>query len=162
LAAARAAVITAACRAGVRSVHRAFHVPAVPDRDAWIMPRYGSNSDPPVLGCASIHTFAAWQAWKYSSSVESAGTSTLVVTPPGETPTAPGGAEVAPDGRGDDELTFPSGEPLEHPATATKNATTRTAPRCPWGRRPHQRTVSIYATLAAVMERFGFCECCRP
>jgi hypothetical protein len=137
LAAARAAVITAACRAGVRSVHRAFQVPAVPDCDAWTIPRYGSNSDPPVLGCASIQTFAAWQAWKYSSSVESAGTSTLVVTPPGERPTAPGGAEVAPrgmsDGRADDELTLPPGDPFEHPVTATKNAAARTTPRCPWG-----------------------------
>lgn len=48
-----------------------------------------------MSGWASIHTLAAWQAWKYSSSVESAGTSTLVVTPAGEMPTAPGGSEPA-------------------------------------------------------------------
>ena len=34
LAAARAAVITAACRASVSSDHRAFQLPAVPDGDA--------------------------------------------------------------------------------------------------------------------------------
>jgi len=55
--------------------------------------------------------------------------------------------------------------PCEHPAIAmavpaTKAATT-TAPH-PRDRSPHQRMVSMYATLAAVMERFGYCECCRP
>ncbi len=137
LAAARAAVITAACRAGVSSVHRAFQVPDVPDCDAWTIARYGSNSDPPALGCASIQTFAAWQAWKYSSSVESAGTSTLVVTPPGERPTAPGAAEAGPrgipDGRADDDVTVPLGAPFEHPVTANKSAVTATATRCLWG-----------------------------
>ncbi|MDT5116461.1 MAG: hypothetical protein QOE30_2200 [Mycobacterium sp.] len=35
LAAARAAVITAACRAGVSSAQRAFQLPAVPDGEVW-------------------------------------------------------------------------------------------------------------------------------
>jgi hypothetical protein len=109
----------------------------VPDCDASTIARYGSNNATPALGCASIQTFAAWQAWKYSSSVESAGTSTLVVTPPGETPTAPGGAEAGPrgmpDGRADDDVTLPLGAPFEHPVTANKNAATTTATRCPGG-----------------------------
>jgi hypothetical protein len=60
------------------------------------------------------------------------------------------------DGRADGEWA-----PFEQPVIANKNAATRTAPRRA-GRSPQQRTVSIYATLAAMMERFGFCECCRP
>ena len=39
----------------------------------------------------SIHTLAAWQACPYWDSVASAGTSTLVVTPPGDTATESGG-----------------------------------------------------------------------
>lgn len=35
LAAARAAVITAACRAGVSSAQRAFQLPAVPEGEVW-------------------------------------------------------------------------------------------------------------------------------
>ncbi len=58
-AAARAAVITAACLAGVSSDHRVPQVPGVPDGDACTIARYGSNSDAPVLGWVSIQTFAA-------------------------------------------------------------------------------------------------------
>ena len=59
LAAARAAVIKAAWRASVRSDHRVFQLPAVPDRDVCTIARYGRNSDSPVLGCASIQILAA-------------------------------------------------------------------------------------------------------
>jgi hypothetical protein len=51
--------------------------------------------------------------------------------------------------------------PWEHPVTASTPAAA-TAAHHRRERSPLQRTVSIYATLAAVMERFGFCECCRP
>ena len=44
-AAARAATITADCRAGVRSAHRAFQLPRVPDGDSCTIARYGSNRD---------------------------------------------------------------------------------------------------------------------
>jgi hypothetical protein len=81
---------------------------------------------------------------------------------------APGGAELGPlgmsDGRADEDGGFPAEgvrAPCEHPVTAKKLAATTTAPNSR-DQSPHQRTVSIYATLAAVMERFGFCECCRP
>jgi hypothetical protein len=138
LAAACAAVMTAACRARLSSAHRAFQLPAVPEGDACSIARYGSNSDAPVLGWASIHTFAAWQAWKYSSSVEFAGTSTLVVTPAGDRPMAPAGADVAPlradeDGADDDVgLTLPAS--WEQPAVADR-------PSNPTARRtvPHSR-----------------------
>ena len=125
-------MIRAAWRASVRSDHRVFQVPSVPADDAWTIARYPSNSDAPVLGWASIHIFAAWQAWKYSSSVESAGTSTLVVTPAGERPMAPGGAEVGPlgmpDGRADEGAILPFGAAWEQPVTANKPVATMTAP----------------------------------
>jgi hypothetical protein len=66
-----------------------------------------------------------------------------------------------PDGRADEGAILPFGTPWEQPVAANKPAATMTAPHR-GGRRPHQRTMSIYATLAAVTERFGFCECCRP
>jgi hypothetical protein len=81
---------------------------------------------------------------------------------------APGGAEVGPlgmpDGRADEGAVPPVGAPWEQPVTPDRPAepvamTTALHSR---GRQPHQRTMSIYATLAAVTERFGFCECCRP
>jgi hypothetical protein len=59
---------------------------------------------------------------------------------------------------------LPLWAPCEHAVTpdkAVKPVATTTVPHN-GGRRLRQRTVSIYATLAAVMERFGFCECCRP
>lgn len=51
--------MTAACRGGDRSDHRAFQLPGVPDGDACTIAKYGSNNDRPVSGWASIHTFAA-------------------------------------------------------------------------------------------------------
>jgi hypothetical protein len=51
--------------------------------------------------------------------------------------------------------------PCEHPVIANKPVATTTMPHSR-GQLLRQRTMSIYATLAAVMERFGFCECCRP
>ena len=79
---------------------------------------------------------------------------------------APGGAELGPLGMSDCRADDDAGPgalcaPCEHPVIASKPAATTAAPH----RRdssPHQRTVPIYATLAAVMESFGFWECCRP
>lgn len=126
------------------------------------MARYGSIIDCPVPACVSIHTFAAWQAWKYSSSVDSAGASTLVVTPPGEIPMAPGGGELVDvDGRGDECVGLSPPSLCEQAATAVRPAaTTSSAQR--GGRPGNQCTVLIYATLLGVMECSGFWECCRP
>src|SRR3954447_8729820 len=90
--------MTPACCAGVRLVHGVPKFPGPVKSGAWIVFRYGSTS---VFGSScwpSIHTLAAWQACPYCDSVASAGTSTLVVTPPGETPTAPGWAGSAGSG----------------------------------------------------------------
>ena len=72
-----------------------FQVPVPTAPGAWTAAKYLSTSTcrSPRLAC--IHVVAAWQAWKYSSSVDRAGTLIVVVTPAGETPTTPGGA-VAP------------------------------------------------------------------
>ncbi len=81
---------------------------------------------------------------------------------------APGGAEPGPAGMpegraevAEEGADLPVSALWEQAATANIPAPTTIAPHRR-GRRPHQRTVSIYATLTAVMERFGFCECCRP
>src|SRR6478735_7442732 len=95
LAAALTAMMAPACCAGVRSAHGVLKFPGPLKSGAWTIFRYGSTS---VFGSAcwlSIHTLAAWQACPYCDSVASAGTSTLVVTPPGETPIAPGCAGSA-------------------------------------------------------------------
>lgn len=86
------------------------------------------------MGWASIQSRAAWQAWKYSSSVDSAGTSTLVVTPVGEMPMAPGGnGPGRPDGRADGAddaavglAALPLWPPNEQPTTTNKPAATTT------------------------------------
>ena len=106
-----------------------------------------------------IHVFAAWQAWKYSSSVDCAGASTRVVTPLEDTPgraTGEGCETVggaAPCGG--------VGAPAEQPAVTDIAVKTAAVPHIkgPIGRR---RTRSIYATLATVMQRTRFWECCRP
>ncbi|BBX09627.1 hypothetical protein MAIC_44300 [Mycolicibacterium aichiense] len=46
---------------------------------------------------ASIHFFVAMQACAYCSSVDSAGASIRVVTPPGDVPTVPDGAAASVD-----------------------------------------------------------------
>ena len=78
---------------------------------------------------------------------------------------APGGAAVAPRGmpgcRADEEAAVPLWAPCQQPLTANNPVATTTAPHS-GSQSLDQRTMSIYATLAAVMERFGFCECCRP
>ena len=58
--------------------------------------------------------------------------SILVVTPAGDSPTAPGGAEVGPlgmpDGRADEAVGLPLGAPGEHPESANKPVAPTTAP----------------------------------
>jgi hypothetical protein len=106
------------------------------------------------------------QAWKYSSSVDSAGAPTAVVTPPGEVPTSPGGAERAGVVSGDpstcdegseEDGAGASSPPLEQPVRATPPVTAAAAKR----RGRHLRMRPIYATLAGVMERTVVLGCCR-
>ena len=59
LAAASAAVITAACRASVSSAHRAFQLPRCQTATSEPSPDTARTATAPVLGWASIHTFAA-------------------------------------------------------------------------------------------------------
>ncbi len=77
-------------------------------------------------------------------------------------PTAPAGSELETfdDGTDEDE-SVPLTPLCEQPVTADKHAAAATIPHCRVSGRL-QRTASIYATLSGVMERFGFCECCRP
>src|SRR6476469_6622325 len=99
-AAALTAMMAPACCAGVRLAHGVLKFPGPLKSGAWTIFRYGSTR---VVGSAcwlSIHTLAAWQACPYCDSVASDGTSTLVVTPPGETPIAPGSAGSAGSGGG--------------------------------------------------------------
>ncbi len=137
------------------------------------MARYGSICVCGSPGRADIHSLAAWQAWKYSSSVESAGAFTDVVTPAAETPITGGAPEAsrvwvaellgAAHTCEDDEAAgaFELGEhATSSSAPAKDNAAGRltaavTERRC-WLRMP-----TIYATLADVMERTGFRECCQ-
>ena len=98
--------------------------------------------------------------------------STRGVTPAGDSPTAPGGAEVGPlgmpGGRADEGAGLPPaalglgglGARREHPATANKPVVTTTVAHRQ-NPSPQKCTVPIYATLAAVIEPFGFNECCR-
>jgi hypothetical protein len=51
--------------------------------------------------------------------------------------------------------------PAEQPVIVDATARTATVPHTS-GRRGCHRTPPIYATLAAVMQRTGFWECCRP
>jgi hypothetical protein len=103
------------------------------------------------------------QACEYSSSVDSAGAPTAVVTPPGDTATWPGGAvgvvDVSEVGAAD--VRFGDGDadefdwlpvPDEHAAIASVAATAV--------QRGYQRMPPIYARLSAVTEPTGF-ECCR-
>jgi hypothetical protein len=97
------------------------------------------------------------QALEYSSSVDSAGAPTPVVTPSGETSTAPGAGvwvselvEVV-DAAVGDEAGTPS-PPDEQPAIATAAAAATT-------QKGYRRIAPIYATLATVTKT-GFLECC--
>ncbi len=84
-------MITPACCGGVSCTHGASNVAGPTKAGSCNVLRYGSTS---VLGSSwrsSSQSRAAWQAWPYWDSVASDGTSTLVVTPPGEMPAAPAG-----------------------------------------------------------------------
>src|SRR5215217_6251720 len=134
LAAPSTAMITPACCAGVSCAHGVLKLPGPTKSGAWRTFKYGSTS---VFGSAcwlSIHTLAAWQAWPYCSSVASAGTSTLVVTPPGDTSTAPGFAGSAGSGGSSlvevvavDGAVFSS--PPEQPASASVSTAMHSAAR---------------------------------
>ncbi|BBX15163.1 hypothetical protein MDUV_00230 [Mycolicibacterium duvalii] len=90
--------------------------------------------------------------------MDSAGAPTVVVTPPGDTPTSPGptgvaGAEVVvSDADGGPGSCSP---PDEQPASAT--VTTTTSPARP---RRYLRMGPIYATLASVLTQTRVLECC--
>ena len=122
------------------------------------------------LPWASIHTFAAWQAWKYSSSVDSAGTSTRVVTPPGETPMAPAGSELgAVDGCADEDVVLPPCRHCRRRVSSRRPPTNMpAATSSPHSSRHRRGTMTAPAhslnlcKTDGVMECFGFCECCRP
>jgi hypothetical protein len=157
-AAAWAATMTPACRAGGRAAQAMFQVPGPTTPGVCTAARYLSVNVRGSPGWVCIHTVAAWQAWKYSSSVECAGTSILVVTPAGDLETTPGvvaAALIVPDG----VLGGAFGPWAEQAAVASVSAVTVPAVRVANGRR-HIR--SIYATLAAMMQRTRICECRRP
>ena len=87
----------------------------------------------------------------------------LVVTPAGEIATTPGAAAAAVvtvlDGGVDAVGAF---VPVaEQPIVADAAARTAAVPHVR-GRDGRDRTRSIYATLATVMQRTRFWECCRP
>ena len=89
--------------------------------------RYGSIWACRSPGCCSIHSRAARQAWKYSSSVDSAAALTDVVTPPGEIPepSAADGWVSEPVDAGED--TGPPSVPDEQPKRVAKPAVARPA-----------------------------------
>ena len=145
--------MTAARRAGDSCDHGVLNVPGLGASEVWTLARYGSIW---VLGspdCCSIHSRAALQAWKYSSSVDSASASTEVVTPPGETP-EPAAAEVPVGVVGDDA--GPPSVPEEQPTRITKHAVAKIAATvvARWG---CPRMQSIYATRFAVLVTFNVC-----
>jgi hypothetical protein len=159
LAAALAATITPACRGSGSAAQAMFQVPAPTTPGVWTAAKYLSTSPARSPGWPCIHVFAAWQAWKYSSSVEYEGALILVVTPAGEIATRPGAAAAA-------VVTVLDGEvgavgafvPVaEQPIVAR----TATVPHVR-GQDGRDRTRSIYATLATVTQRTRYWECCRP
>jgi hypothetical protein len=163
LAAALAATITPACRASGSAAQAMFQVPAPTTPGVWTAVKYLSTSPARSPGWPCIDVFAAWQAWKYSSSVEYEGTLILVVTPAGEIATTPGAAAAAVvtvlDGEVDAVGAF---VPVaEQPIVADAAARTATVPHVR-GRDGRDRTWSIYATLATVTQRTRYWECCRP
>ena len=70
LAAALAATITPACRGSGSAAQAMFQVPAPATPGVWTAAKYFSTSAARSPGWPCIHVFAAWQAWKYCSSVE--------------------------------------------------------------------------------------------
>ena len=106
------------------------------------------------------------QACAYCSSVDSAGTSTRVVTPSGDTPIGSEGVPASTDcpgligGAGACEVACPP--PPEEHAIRVAVAIATTKAEADRERHRYRRMDSIYATLAAVMERTGSRECCRP
>ena len=143
--------MTAARRAGDSCDHGVLNVPGLGASDVWTLARYGSIWVLESPDCCSIHSRAALQAWKYSSSVDSASASTEVVTPPGETP-EPAAAEVSvgvPVGVVGDDAGPPS-VPEEQPTRITKHAVAKVAATvvARWG---CPRMQSIYATRFAVL-----------
>ena len=87
----------------------------------------------------------------------------LVVTPAGEIATTPGAAAAAvvtvPDGEVDTVGAFAPG--AEQPVITDAAVRTAIVSKIK-GRDGRDRTRSIYATLATVMQRTRFWECCRP
>ena len=163
LAAALAATITPACRGSGSAAQAMFQVPAPKTPGVCTAAKYLSTSPVRSPGWPCIHVFAAWQAWKYSSSVEYEGTLILVVTPAGEIATTPGAAAAAVvtvlDGEVDTVEDFVPVE--EQPAIADAAARTAAVPDIR-GRDGRDRTRLIYATLTTVMQRTRFWDCCRP
>ena len=160
-AAARTATITAACCAVDSWPHVLLNVAGPAGAVLCSSLRNGSTKvvgSPPL---DSIHVLVAMQACAYCSSVDSAGTSIRVVTPPGDVSTPPEGAAASAedcallDGASVVEVVCPP-PPEEHAVSAA--ATPATANR---ERHRYPRMKSIYATLAAMTERTGFRECCR-
>jgi hypothetical protein len=70
LAAALAATITPACRGSGSAAQAMFQVPAPTTPGVWTAAKYLSTSAAWSPGWPCIQVFAAWQAWKYCSSVE--------------------------------------------------------------------------------------------
>ena len=163
LAAALAATITPACRGSGSAAQAMFQVPAPTTPGVWTAAKYLSTSPAWSPGWPCIHVFAAWQAWKYCSSVEYEGTLILVVTPAGEIATTPGAAAAAVVAVLDGEVdTVGDLVPVaEQPAIADAAARTAAVPDIR-GRGGRDRTRLIYATLTTVMQRTRFWECCRP
>src|ERR1700722_19625325 len=162
-AAALAATITPACRGSGSAAQAIFQVPAPTTPGVWTAAKYFSTSPARSPGWPSIQVFAAWQAWKYSSSVEYDGTLTLVVTPAGEIATTPGAAAAAVVTVLDGVLDTVGADlsAAEQPVIADVAARTATVPHIR-ERDGRDRTRSIYATLTTVMQRTRFWECCRP
>ena len=163
-----AATTTAAWRGGDSCDHGVLNVAGPGVAPDCSMARYGSTCAFGSPGCCAIHCRAARQAWKYSSSVDSAGASTDVVTPFGETPTAPDpeGWLSDADGFGDacDDDVGPPPEPDEQLVSAADMATAMIIAASRPGRPAlsgYLRMPPIYARLSAVMQGTGFRECCQ-
>jgi hypothetical protein len=140
-----------------------FQVPAPTTPGAWTAAKYLSTNACRSPGWPCIHIVAAWQAWKYSSSVDRAGKLILVVTPAGEIETTPG-STVAAGFKvlgGVTGVSGPFSRSAEQPVIGETAVNTTTVPHTR-GRNGRHRTPSIYVTLTAVTQRTGFWECCRP